>query len=165
MYQIGDKIVYPMHGAGVIEAIEEKKILKEKQAFYIMKMPIGDMMVMIPIKNCVEIGIRDIISKEQALEIIQMFEVQVCDITDNWNKRYRENMIKIKTGDILEVLDVVKTLLLMDRTKGLSTGERKMLSNAKQILISELVLAQATSHDEAEELLEQAICRQIDKNA
>ena len=162
MYNIGDKIVYPMHGAGIIEAIEEKKFLKEKQSYYIMRMPIGDMMVMIPINNTVEIGIRNVIDNETALTVIQVFSDSVPDMNENWNKRYRENMIKIKTGDILEVADVVKSLMLREKTRGLSTGERKMLNNAKQILISELVLAQVDVHDVIEQMLEEIIDKELE---
>ncbi|MCK9478829.1 MAG: CarD family transcriptional regulator [Firmicutes bacterium] len=157
MFNVGDKIVYPMHGAGIIEAIEEKKILKQKQSYYIMKMPIGDMKVMIPVKNSAEIGIRYIIDKATGCEILTKFKTMKTDINDNWNKRYRENMIKIRSGNILDVLDVVKSLMLREKEKGLSTSERKMLCNAKQILISELVLAKVAVYEEIEKELEQAV--------
>ncbi len=157
MFSIGDKIVYPMHGAGIIEAIEEKKFLKQKQSYYIMRMPIGDMKVMIPITCTEEIGIRYIIDRTAACEVLTRFKSHKSDENDNWNKRYRENMTKIKTGDILDVLDVVKSLMIREKIKGLSTSERKMLCNAKQILISELVLAQVALHDELERTLEEII--------
>lgn len=157
MYNIGDKIVYPMHGAGIIEAIEEKKYLKQKQSYYIMKMPIGDMKVMIPINNTEEIGIRYIIDKTTASEVLFKFKSLKADVNENWNKRYRENMYKIRSGNILEVLDVVKSLMLREKAKGLSTSERKMLNSAKQILISELVLAQVALHDEIERQLEEIV--------
>ncbi|OQB16021.1 MAG: RNA polymerase-binding transcription factor CarD [Firmicutes bacterium ADurb.Bin193] len=161
MYNIGDKIVYPMHGAGIIEAIEEKKFLKKKQSYYIMRMPIGDMKVMIPINNTKEIGIRTIIDNSTACEILAKFKCLRTDVNENWNKRYRENMIKIRSGDILEVLDVVKSLMLRDRCRGLSTSERKMLNNAKQIVISELVLAQVALQEEIEKAFEDMIDAEI----
>jgi len=157
MYNIGDKIVYPMHGAGVIESIEEKKFLKQKQSYYIMRMPIGDMKVMIPVGNTDEIGIRSVIDKEHACGVIKYFGELKADVNENWNKRYRENMIKIRSGDILEVLDVVKSLMLRDKLRGLSTSERKMLNNAKQIVISELVLSQAAVYEEIEALMDKVI--------
>jgi len=141
MYSIGDKIVYPMHGAGIIEAIEEKEILGQKQSYYIVKMPIGDMKVMIPVQNTRDIGIREVISKQDVDKVFDVLLDQDTSCTNNWNKRYRENMVKIKSGNIFEVADVVRILMLREKEKGLSTGEKKMLSNAKQILISELVLA------------------------
>ena len=123
MYNIGDKIVYPMHGAGVIEAIEEKEILGEKQKYYIMKMPIGDMKVMIPISNINDIGIRGVINQKEAEGVIQILKSGKTDMSTNWNKRYRENMERIKSGSIYEVADVVKNLMYRDKENGVSTGE------------------------------------------
>lgn len=157
MYNIGDKVVYPMHGAGVIEAIEEKEILGKTQKYYVMKMPLGDMKVMIPLNNCEDIGIRDIIDSEEADKVLRSFKNFKTDCTLSWNKRYRENMLKIKSGDIYEVARVVKMLMWRDRDKGLSTGERKMLCNAKQILISEIVLAKNTKQHDVELILEELI--------
>ena len=154
MYHIGDKVVYPMHGAGVISAIEEKEILGEKRQYYVMKMPIGDMKVMIPMDNMVEIGIRTIVDSSIAEEVITILKEAEVDLNSNWNKRYRENMMKIKSGDIREVARVVKALMHRDHEKGLSTGERKMLSNAKQILISELVLVKVIDQQEVERIIE-----------
>lgn len=157
MYSIGDKVVYPMHGAGIIEAIEEKEILGITQKYYVMKMPLGDMKVMIPMNNCNGIGIRDIIDSEEADKVLVSFKKFEADYSLSWNKRYRENMLKIKTGDIYEVAEVVKTLMGRDRDKGLSTGERKMLSNAKQILISEIVLAKDSKQHDIEIILDELI--------
>ncbi len=154
MYSIGDKIVYPMHGAGVIEAIEEKEILGKKQQYYVMKMPIGEMKVMIPMASVQDIGIRQIVDIGQAEGVIEIFKSGQTDMSTNWNKRYRENMIKIKSGNIFEVANVVKNLMLRDKEKGLSTGERKMLNSAKQILVSELVLAKEMEQIDVENLLE-----------
>lgn len=142
MFNVGDRIVYPMHGAGVIESIEEKEILGEKQYYYIMKMPVGDMKVMIPTENVEGIGIREVIESTDVDKVYEILQDQNINVISNWNKRYRENMLKIKSGSIYEVADVVRTLMIREREKGLSTGERKMLNNAKQILISELVLAE-----------------------
>ena len=161
MYNIGDKVVYPMHGAGVIESIEEKKFLSEKQKYYIMRMPIGDMKVMIPINNTVEIGIRDVIESETAKGVLTSFNEMTIDMSVNWNKRYRENMLKLKSGAILDVAYVVKSLMLREKIRGLSTGERKMLSNAKQILVSELVLAQVSESEEILDYLNDVIETQL----
>lgn len=150
MFSIGDKIVYPMHGAGVIESIEEKEILGEKQSYYIVKMPIGDMKVMIPIENTRDIGIREVIGHQDVDKVFDVLLEEHVEASSNWNKRYRENMVKIKSGNIFEVADVVRTLMLRDIEKGLSTGEKKMLNNAKQILISELVLAKNTDQLDVE---------------
>ncbi len=153
MFRIGDKIVYPMHGAGVIESIEEREILGERKRYYVMKMPVGDMKVMIPINNVGCIGIRDVIDRKDADEVFRSLENKSNEQSANWNKRYRENMIKIKSGNVFEVADVVKSLILRERSKGLSTGERKMLNSAKQILISELVLAKNMNPMDVEDLI------------
>ena len=153
MYKIGDSVVYPMHGAGVIEDIEKKEILGKLQSYYVMRIPMGDMKVMVPMENAAGVGMRDVICKEQAEKVLLSFRNTETDIIQNWNKRFRDNMVKIKSGDIFEVASVVKSLMLRDRQKGLSTGERKMLSNAKQILISEIVVATGVDHDSIESRL------------
>lgn len=150
MFNVGDKIVYPMHGAGVIESIEEKEILGQKQDYYVMKMPFGDMKVLIPTHNIDEIGIREIIDTCDVDKVFAVLQEHSINVSANWNKRYRENMVKIKSGNIYEVADVVRTLMLREREKGLSTGERKMLNSARQILISELVLAKGSDQFEIE---------------
>jgi CarD family transcriptional regulator len=120
-------------------------------------MPVGDMKVMIPINNVDCIGIRDIINKNDADKVFKSLEITCDEQTSNWNKRYRENMTKIKSGNVFEVAEVVKSLVLRERQKGLSTGERKMLNSAKQILISELVLAKNMNPMDVEELINERI--------
>jgi len=153
MFSIGDKVVYPMHGAGIIEAIEEKDILGKKRKYYIMKMPLGDMKVMIPLDSVEDIGLRDIISLTEVEQVMAVLNDDISKMPQNWNRRYRANMDRIKSGDIYEVAAVVRNLMLRDKEKGLSTGERKMLGNAKQILVSELVLARGIDEKTAEELI------------
>ncbi|WCN39798.1 CarD family transcriptional regulator [Aneurinibacillus uraniidurans] len=157
MFQIGDKIVYPMHGAGVIEAIEEKEILGEKQQYYIMKMPVGNMQVMIPMGKVSNLGIREVIDMPALEHVLQILRTDEIDVSTNWNRRFRKNMEKMRTGDIYEVADVVRDLMRRDREKGLSTGERKMLDNARQILLSELVLVKDIDEEQATTLLEQVM--------
>ncbi|HHW01137.1 MAG TPA: CarD family transcriptional regulator [Clostridiaceae bacterium] len=154
MFNVGDKIVYPMHGAGVIESIEEKEILGQKQNYYVVRIPYGDMKVMIPIKSVDDIGIREVIDSKDVDKVISILKNEDTSQVNNWNKRYRENMSRIKSGDIFEVADVVRMLMIRDKEKGLSTGERKMLNNAKQILISELVLAKGMDKDEIENIID-----------
>ncbi len=156
MFSVGDKIVYPMHGAGTIDSIEEKDILGEKQSYYILKMP-GEVKVMIPTAKAEEVGVRNIIDKQSAEKVIGILEQDETEMDKNWNKRYRDNMEKMKSGDIYEVADVVRNLSFKQKQKGLSTGEKKMLNNAKQILVSELVLAEHATQDEMEQLIENKI--------
>ena len=156
MFNIGDKIVYPMHGAGTIDSIEEKNILGETQKYYIIKMP-GDVKVMVPTEKAEEIGVRNIINKEDANKVFEILEENETEMAQNWNKRYRDNMEKMKTGDVYEIADVVRNLAFKQKEKGLSTGEKKMLNNAKQILVSELVLAEHSSQEEVEKMIENKI--------
>ena len=142
MYNVGDHVVYPMHGAGVIVAIEEREVLGEKQKYYIMQLPIGDMKVMIPMNAVEDLGLRQVISDEEVERVYQVLQGEETAMSSNWNRRYRANMEKIKSGDIFEVAEVVRNLTIRDNEKGLSTGERKMLDTARQILVSELVIAQ-----------------------
>lgn len=156
MFNIGDKIVYPMHGAGTIDSIEEKDILGEKQSYYILRMP-GEVKVMVPIKNAEQVGVRSIIDKSSADKVFKILEQDETEMNKNWNKRYRDNMDKLKSGDIYEIADVVRNLSFKKKEKGLSTGENKMLTNAKQILVSELVLAEQSNTDEMEEIVNNKI--------
>lgn len=157
MYSIGDKILYPPHGAGVIEGIEERVVLGKKQEYYILRMPSEDMTVMIPTEGCEEIGVRYVISKEEALKVLEAFRKESVVMDDNWNRRQRENIAKIKSGDIYEVISVVKALMLRDKTKGLSTSERKMLSTSKRIMTSEIVLSGAASISDVESILNDTV--------
>jgi CarD family transcriptional regulator len=157
MFNIGDKVVYPMHGAGIIEGIEEKEILGEKRKYYIMRMPIGDMKVMIPVDNVEEIGIREIINDDDLEKVLNILKGDRTKMPQNWNRRYRINMEKIKSGDIFEIASVVRNLMLRDAEKSLSTGERKMLNSAKQMLISEIVLVVDSNQEETEKLINEAI--------
>ncbi|TJX65521.1 CarD family transcriptional regulator [Soehngenia saccharolytica] len=157
MFKIGDKIVYPMHGAGVIEDLEIKEVLGERREYYILRMPIGDMKVMVPVENIEDVGVRDIISKEEIEVVFSILKDKKSKMPDNWNRRYRSNLDLIKTGDINQIAEVVRNLSILDKEKGLSTGERKMLNDAKKILYSELVLASSLSVDEIEKLVDDAI--------
>ena len=145
-----------MHGAGTIDAIEEKDILGEKQSYYILKMP-GEVKVMVPTNKAEQVGVRSIIDKTSAEKVFSILEEDETEMSMNWNKRYRDNMEKMKSGDIYEVADVVRNLSFKQKEKGLATGENKMLSNAKQILISELVLAEATDKENVEKMVNEKI--------
>lgn len=148
MYNVGDNVVYPMHGAGVIVAIEEREVLGEKQKYYIMALPIGDMKVMIPMDSAESLGVREVIGDEEVARVYEILGQEKSAMSSNWNRRSRANMEKIKSGDIFEVAEVVRNLTIRDNDKGLSTGEKKMLDTARQILVSELVIAQNSTEEE-----------------
>lgn len=157
MFQIGDKIVHPMHGAGVVDGIVTKKVDGVTREYYSMKLPVGGMLVMIPVQTCEEIGVRAIISAGEAERVIQAISGLEVEVISNWNQRHRENMLRLKSGDLLEVARVVKGLLHRESQRSLSTSERKMLYSAKQILISELVLAQNATYEEVERRINQVL--------
>lgn len=153
MYNIGDKIVYPMHGAGIIEQIEEKVILGERREYYVLRVPCGDMKIMIPVDKSDDIGVRAVITPKEMEEVLAILCDDSSEMSANWNRRYRENTEKLKTGDAREVAEVVRNLLRTDREKTLSTGEKKMLSSARQILVSEMILASDLDPAEADKLI------------
>lgn len=157
MYAIGDKIVHPMHGAGVIESIAEEKISGKLTTFYVFKMPISGLTLKIPTANTELIGIREISSEENIEYVIREIPNLSVDMTANWNHRYRENMERLKSGNLIEVAGVIKALMHRDSERGLSNGERKMLHSAKQILISEIVLAESVDYPAAEARVNAAI--------
>lgn len=157
MYNIGDKVVYPMHGAGVITSVEDRDILGELKQYFVMKMPIDDVEVLIPVESLDRIGVRYIIDNNQADDVLRDFKEHVIEFNNNWNKRYRENMVKIKSGDIYEVAHVVKALMIRERERGLSSGERKMLASARKIFVSELVLAKCSDAKCIEDCIEEII--------
>ncbi|MBQ3466397.1 MAG: CarD family transcriptional regulator [Firmicutes bacterium] len=157
MYRTGDKVLYPMHGAGVIRQIERCEILGEVKDYYLLHVPCGDMEVMIPVEACDDIGVRRVGTQEEVDEAISVLGLQSAEISGNWSKRYRANTEKLKTGDMNLVAEVVRDLTRHDRVSGLSAGEKKMLSNARKILQSEIMLALDISEDEALEMIEGAI--------
>ncbi len=154
MFNIGDKVVYPMHGAGIIEGIEEREISGEKLNYYVIKLPMGEMKAMIPLNKVNEVGLRQIIDEQEILKVFDVLQNETSNMPLNWNHRYRINLEKIKSGSIFEVAEVVRNLASRDRQKGLSTGEKKMLENARRILLSELVLAKNVAENQMEEILD-----------
>ena len=156
MFNVGDKVVYPMHGAGRIKKIEERAILDQIQSYYIIEMP-GEVKVMLPTDKPEEIGVRNIIDEETAGKVISVLEQDSTEMSMKWNKRYRDNVEKMKSGDIFEVADIVRNLSFKQKDKGLSTTEKKMLLNAKQILVSELVLVENKGKEEIECLVDNKI--------
>lgn len=159
MFSVGDKVLYPMHGAGIIEAIEEKEILGAKKRYYVMKLPVGGMKVMIPLDSITQVGLRGVVHEDVLQQVFDVLHDHQSEVSANWNRRYRDHMEKIKSGSIFDVAEVVRNLTLRDRIKGLSTGERKMLECARQILISELILVLDASQEEVSSELEHIFSR------
>lgn len=157
MYSVGDKVLYPTHGAGVIDSIEEKTLLGEKKSYYTMRMPVGDMKVMVPLESADAAGLRRVVSKSEAENVIKKLATDEPYENSSWNRRFRENSEKIRSGNIYLVASVVRALTIRERERGLSTGEKKMLSDSRQILISELVLSLDKTKEEVSEMIEKSI--------
>ena len=151
MFSVGDKVVHPMHGAGVIQCIVTEKIGGVEKSFYAFEMPVSGLTLKVPVENSDAIGLRAVLPMGMIDDVLRSIPALNIDSTGNWNQRYRENMERIKSGDIHVVAGVVKSLMLRESERGLSNGERKMLHSAKQILVSEVVLAEDLSYAEAEE--------------
>ncbi|MBQ9413429.1 MAG: CarD family transcriptional regulator [Oscillospiraceae bacterium] len=156
-YQVGDKIVHPLHGAGAVCEIVSDRADGQERRYYVMLSPRGDMRIMIPVDGCEQIGIRPVLPREQAGSVLEAIPELGLSEAGSWNRRYRENMIQIRSGDLMKVAAVIKSLVRKEHAAGLSNGERKMLHSAKQILLSELMLSQEWSYDEAEERLYAAL--------
>ncbi len=155
MFQIGEKIVYPMHGAGVINAIEEKEVLGEKHLYCVLS--IRNMQVMFPMGKSSDIGVRQIVDSDIMENVLSIFNDGESDSTLNSNQRYRSNMNKMKSGDIYEGAQVIRDLVRIGKKKALATGDKMMLDNARHILVSELVLVKGIAQEQAVDLLDQAI--------
>ena len=159
MFSIGDRVVHPMHGAGVIDGIVKEKIAGVWQEYYVFKMPVGGLLLKIPVANSHTIGVRPIMSREAAEALVNAIPELEVESNTNWNKRYRENMARLKSGDLYEVSRVVKALMHREKQRGLSNGERKMLHNARQILISEIVMAADDEYSMLEKQVDAAMLK------
>lgn len=157
MFSIGDKVVYPMQGAGIIEKIESQHILGEDREYFVLRSPYSNMKIMVPVMTCAQTGVRAVIGAEDISAVIEVLKEPSTEMNSNWNRRYRENMDRLKTGDAREVAGVVRNLLRIERVKSLSAGEKKMLTNARRILASEFVMVLGIEPAAAEKLIEDAI--------
>jgi CarD family transcriptional regulator len=159
MFKVGDKVVYPLHGAGEIESIEEHEVLGETQKYYVLRLLIGGMRVMVPTDSAERVGLRDVIKSNR--EIKKVFEVLKGKGKEegnfNWKIRYSDNLEKMKSGSIYKVAEVARNLSYRSRTKGLSSGERKLLDSARQMIVSELSFAQRSSVEEVNSKLEEIL--------
>jgi len=141
LLQIGDRVVYPMHGAGEITGIEEYDVMGQGQmkSYYVMEMPIGGMKIMLPADNIDKVGLREVSPTDMVDKIEEVLKGDPVKAVGSWNKRFHANLNRLKTGDILEVAAVLRNLALQDRIKKISSGERRLLDTAKQIFLTEMV--------------------------
>lgn len=158
MFEIGQMAVYPAHGVGVIESIQERAESGSKEEFYIMRLLDNDMIIMIPTNNARNIGLRDVIDLPAVSEVYQILRDRPMRLTNQtWNRRYRDYMDKIKTGSPFRVAEVLRDLTLLKTEKDLSFGERKMLDTAKNLLVKELSLVNNKKEDEIEAQLQELL--------
>jgi len=159
MFQIGALAVYPAHGVGVIESIQDREVAGLEQRFYIMRLLDSDMIIMIPTKNAQNIGLRTVIDQQAVIEVFDILKKRPGRLNNQtWNRRYRDYMDKIKTGSLFRVAEVLRDLTLLKLEKELSFGERKMLDTAKNLLVKELSLVNNEEEDEIEAQLQELLC-------
>ena len=154
MYKVGDKVVYPHHGAGTVVKKEKREILGEKREYLTIKILHNDMTVQVPCENADQVGLRRVIGEKEVTVVLKALTGSSTEMPKNWNRRFKHNRDKMKTGDVLELAEVVRNLALRDHEKGLSTGEKQMFVKAKKILASELMYAKDMDEDEAAEWLD-----------
>ena len=157
MFDVGDKVVYPHHGAGTIEKKEVKVVLGEEREYLTIRILHNEMTVNVPVDNCEKVGLRGVIDLEMVEVVQKVLLGGSTEMPKNWNRRFKHNRDKMKTGDILELAEVVRNLALRDHEKGLSTGEKQMYVKAKKILASELMYAKDLSEDDAHAWLEDVL--------
>ncbi|MCL1987100.1 MAG: CarD family transcriptional regulator [Firmicutes bacterium] len=153
MFNKGDKIVYPIYGAGIIESLEEKEIDGSLQLYYVMRIPIGNLKIVISADKVDSLGIRAIYTIEKINAIMQTVKSLPIDMPENWSQRYKENMSRIRTGKLEEISLVYRNLYNRERVRGLSTAEKKIMTTARQIIVSEIILVQEIEKFQAEEVL------------
>jgi CarD family transcriptional regulator len=157
LYEIGDKVVYPHHGAGKIIKIEQKEVLGKLRDYLTIQILHNDMTVMVPVENADRTGLRKVIESDVVDQVLELLHGDPTKMPKNWSRRYKHNLNKLKTGDIFEVADVVRNLAIRHAAKGLSTGEKQMFSKAKKILASELMYAREFDEEQATSFLEEVL--------
>ena len=154
MFDVGDKVVYPHHGAGTVVKKEKREVLGQTREYLTIQILHNDMTVNVPVENAEQVGLRTVIDEDLVNTVVKALTAGESEMPKNWNRRFKHHRDKMKTGDIFELAEVVKNLSLRDHEKGLSTGEKQMFVKAKKILASELMYAKAVDEEEAAEWLE-----------
>jgi CarD family transcriptional regulator len=156
-FDVGDKVVYPHHGAAVVERREMKEVFGESKEYLVLRLAYGDLTLMVPADNTDEVGLREVINDEEVEEVFAVLRKKDVRMPTNWSRRYKNHVEKLKSGDIYQVAEVVRNLSNRDKDKGLSAGEKRMLNRARQILVSELTFAIGVSEEDAEKKLDDAL--------
>src|SRR5437016_10795309 len=156
-FDVGDKVVYPHHGAAVIERREKKHAFGDEREYLILRLAYGDLTLMVPADNTDSVGLREVINNEEVEEVFAVLRKKEARMPTNWSRRFKNHVEKLKSGDIYQVAEVVRNLSLRENEKGLSAGEKRMLAKARQILVSELTFALNVNEEAAEGRLDQAL--------
>jgi CarD family transcriptional regulator len=156
-FKVGETVVYPHHGAARIEAIETREIKGVEKMYLVLKVAQGDLTVRVPADNAEVVGVRDVVGQEGLEKVFEVLRAPHTEEPTNWSRRYKANLEKLASGDVLKLAEVVRDLWRRDRERGLSAGEKRMLARARQILTSELALAEKTNEDKAETLLDEVL--------
>lgn len=157
MFRVGDKVVYPHHGAAIIQGLEEKELYGEKRKYYVLTLAYGDLTLMVPADNTEGVGIRQIIPKGELEKVFKVLRAKECRMPTNWSRRFKTHVEKLRSGDIYQVAEVVRNLARREKEKGLSAGEKRMLTKARQILLSELTFAAGVNEEEAGRMLDKVL--------
>jgi CarD family transcriptional regulator len=156
-FEVGETVVYPHHGAALIESIETRTVKGEERLYLVLRVAQGDLVVKIPADNVDLVGVRDVVGQEGLDKVFSVLRAPHTEEPTNWSRRYKANRDKLSSGDVNKVAEVVRDLWRRDRERGLSAGEKRMLAKARQILVSELALAEGTNEDKAEVLLDEVL--------
>ena len=157
VFTVGETVVYPHHGAARIEEINTRTIRGEEKLYLKLKVAQGDLVIEVPAENCDLVGVRDVVSKEGLDRVFEVLRAPYAEEPTNWSRRYKANLEKLHSGDVMKVAEVVRDLWRRERERGLSAGEKRMLAKARQILVSELALAEKVSDDRAEVMLDEVL--------
>ena len=156
-YQVGETVIYPHHGAAVIEKKEKRELKGERRDYLVLRLTYGDLTLMVPCDACDDVGIRNVVSKKEVEQVLNVLREPEGKAPGNWSRRFKANYEKLRSGDIYKVAEVVRNLATREKDKGLSAGEKRMLTKAKQILLSELAVAIKKDEQRAEELVERTL--------
>jgi CarD family transcriptional regulator len=157
-FRVGDKVVYPHHGAAVIEGTQERQIEGETRTYWVLRLSYGDLTLMVPTDGADEVGLRGVVPKNELDQVYKVLQSKKqAPSPSNWSRRFKSHVEKLRSGDIYQVAEVVRNLSNRDKDKGLSAGEKRMLTKARQILVSELTFAAGVKEEKAEAMLDEIL--------
>ncbi|MBI5167758.1 MAG: CarD family transcriptional regulator [candidate division NC10 bacterium] len=159
MFHVGDKVVYPTHGVGLIEAVEEREVSGAKLAFYVLRILSSEMTILVPTANVKRVGLRQVIRPSEIPKVLEILRKNDLEICPNWNRRFKDNLERIKSGSLYQVALVLRKLILLQKARSLSFGEKKMLENTRQLIISEIAHAKGIMEEEARLLIDETMAK------